>query len=159
MKKFYSILSVALAFSMLAFTSCSDDDGDDVNRTEALTSKKWTVTKIEVGSGDDYEDVTEAMQSYECEKDDYETYGKDFVYTHAPGTDDCDGDAAEYKGTWAFKDGEKILAVTTGGDVDEYTIASISATQLKLKYEDKDNSITVGDKTYYMTTITTYTGK
>ena len=159
MKKFYSILSVALAFSMLAFTSCSDDDGDDVNRTEALTSKKWTVTKIEVGSGDDYEDVTEAMQSYECEKDDYETYDKDFVYTHAPGTDDCDGDAAEYKGTWAFKDGEKILAVTTGGDVDEYTIASISATQLKLKYEDKDNSITVGDKTYYMTTITTYTGK
>lgn len=160
MKKFYSILTVALAFSMLAFTSCSDDDGEDVNRTEALTSKKWTITKIEEGMGEELVDITESeFSSYECEKDDYETYGKDFVYVYAPGADDCDGTATESKGTWAWKDGEKILAITQYGSTDEAQVISISATQLKLKHEDKDNYVEYEGTTYYHTTITTFSGK
>jgi hypothetical protein len=158
MKKIYSILSIAVAFSMLAVTSCSDDDGEDINRTEVLTSKKWTILKIEAGMANEYEDITDA-QLYECERDDIETYSTDNIYTKSPGEDNCDGDATGYTGTWAWKDGEKILTTTTFGDTEDYIVESMSASQLKLKSEDKDISVEVGGTTYYYTVIVTYTGK
>jgi hypothetical protein len=158
MKKFYSILSVALAFSMLAFTSCSDDDGDSINRTEVLTTKKWTVSKIEAGMADEYADITDS-ELYDCEVDDYSTFSKENVYIYAPGEDDCDGSVEANEGTWTWKDGEKILALTQFDETDDYTVVSMSATELKLKLEYKDEFVQVGGTTYYYTEITTYTGK
>jgi hypothetical protein len=103
MKKFYSILSIALAFSMLALTtSCSDDDDEDVNKTEVLTSKKWSVTKYELEALGRKTDMTKEFEEYleECEKDDYTTFAKDGSYKDEVGADDCDGSGKMAKKSW-----------------------------------------------------------
>jgi hypothetical protein len=164
MKKFYSILSVALAFSMLALTtSCSDDD-DDVNKTALLTAKQWTATKVEAEFQGEFFDITDSELSDEaCEKDDYLTFGTDGVYKYEIGTDDCDGSQRAHTGTWEWKDGEKTLSWTTkyndtDSDTEDWIYVSISASQLKVKTET-GNSVEVNGVEYKEYHVYTFTGK
>jgi hypothetical protein len=159
MKKFYSILSVALAFSMLALTTSCKDDDDDVNKTALLTAKNWSVTKHEIefqGQKEDADDVDE------CDANSYSTFSADKVYT---GVFSCDGKTEDkITGTWEWKNGEKTLSWTEdwgadGIDTEEYELVSISASQLVLKQQNDDLSLEVDGKTYYGYDVYTMTGK
>lgn len=158
MKKFYSILSIALAFSMLALTTSCKDDDDDVNKTALLTAKQWSKTKHELefqGQSEDFKDVDE------CDANSYSTFSADKVYT---GVFNCDGDSDKITGTWEWKNGEKSLSWTEdwgadGIDTEEYELVSISASQLVLKELNEDFSMEVDGKTYNAYDVYTFTGK
>jgi hypothetical protein len=163
MKKFYSILSVALAISMLTVsTSCSDDD-DDVNKTALLTAKQWTPVKAEREFQDEYTDITDESFPYECEDDDYLTFSTDGVYKYEIGTNDCDGDQDVMSGTWAWKEGEKILSWTTkyssdNIETEDWIFVSMTASELKIK-EETGNSVTISGVEYKEYYVVTYSGK
>lgn len=159
MKKFYSILSIAIAFSMLALTtSCSDDDDKGVNKTELLTAKKWSKTKHEIelqGQREDFGDIDE------CDETSYSTFSTDKVYTFV---DICYGDEDKIVGTWEWKNGEKTLSWTEdwgadGIDTEEFELVSITATELVLKKLNEDFSMEIDGKTYNAYDIYTLTGK
>lgn len=152
MKKFYSILSIAIAFSMLALTtSCSDDD-EDINKTEVLTTKKWTLTKEEIEFQGERTDITDQD---DCEKDDFFTFATDGSYKNEIGTDDCDGWQETSSGKWSWDDGEKTLVIND----EEFTLAGISSSQLVLKQIDEGTSVEINGKIEYAYNVYTFTGK
>ena len=159
MKKFYSILSVALAFSMLALTTSCKDDDDDVNKTALLTAKKWSITKHEIEFQGEKEDAGDVD---ECDANSYSTFSAEKVYTAVYSCNGTDKD--EVTGTWEWKNGEKSLSWTEnwgadGIDTEEYELVSISASSLVLKQKNEDFSLEVDGKTYFAYDYYTLTGK
>jgi hypothetical protein len=161
MKKFYSILSVALAFSMLALTTSCKDDDDDVNKTALLTAKQWTLTKQEVEFQGEKMDADEID---ECDTNSYLKFAADNKFTGVYNCSTDADDADTVTGTWEWKDGEKTLQWTEnwgadGIDTETYEFVSIAATQLVLKQEVEGSTVTIGGTTYKAYDIYTFTGK
>ncbi len=150
MKKIRLSPFVVLLTSVLIITSCSKKD-DPKSRTDLLTAKSWTMTKLEIMAvGTTYTDVTSTIE--DCDKDDINTYSKAFVYKFDAGKNDCDGDKQTETGKWAFKDGEKTLSITVGSTTADLPIESLSATTLTIK---KTEDIGFGNLPYRRT----FTGK
>ena len=133
MKTITSFFSIALVASLFVSTSCSDDDDVVKSKTDLLTEKSWSVTKAEMrtsSSSTDF-DVT-AMFVMDYEKDNTITFLKDNTYKENVGADDGDGAEENSTGTWAWKDGEKVITITLDDFAQDSEVLVLNATTLKV---------------------------
>jgi hypothetical protein len=121
-------ISVAFLFVVVLIASCKKDD-ETPSATAMLTAKTWTITKVETKANGATTDVTDDFSSDPCENDDTILFKSGGVYEENPGADDCNGDDVLTTGTWALKNADKTLSITTDGDTEDWTINSLTSTK------------------------------
>ena len=129
MKKINSICSFVFVISLLTVMSCSSED-DVKSGLETLTTKAWTLTRMETRSDSVNEDVT-FDQFAECNKDKELTFSEDSGYVHKAGANDCAG-FSDYSGAAGFMEGKKSLVLTYKGVNITFQIESLSTAMLIL---------------------------
>jgi hypothetical protein len=136
MKKFSSLLSTAfVACLFVVATSCKDDD--QKSKTDLLTGKSWSLVKAQVNVNGQFVDAPDFVS--DCSTDNVITFDKAGAYKQSVGADDCDGDETEETGTWAWKDNEGTITISSKDGADTYTqdlpLISLSETELKVEVE------------------------
>lgn len=149
---------IILAMSMtVVFSSCKKDK-DEVpkSKTDLLTISKWKMTARTVTPEVPfYDDEGNSLgmtndlfaQMYACEKDNSYKFNKDFTIIIDEEAVKCmDSRPQTHTGSWSFKSNESGITVSAYGDHDDYTIAELTETTLKLQYTYSGDS-----KTYTVT--------
>lgn len=134
MKKL-SILFLSVLTLGLAATSCSSDD-DNGGSIEG----KWQLS--EVGVVYNGQEALEPATNEGCDNDiiEFKTDGK-FVDSYSEFTNDkCT--AYTQEGTWA-KDGSKLTKKYASEDEEEYEVAELTGSKLKIKFNYSQGGITI----------------
>ena len=134
MKKL-SILFLSVLTLGLATTSCSSDD-DNGGSIEG----KWQLT--EVGVVFNGQEALEPATNEGCDNDivEFKTDGK-FVDSYSEFSNDkCT--AYTQEGTWT-KDGSKLTKKYASEDEEEYEVAELTGSKLKIKFTYSQGGITV----------------
>lgn len=133
MKKFFSFLTVALAFAVLT-TSCNKDD-DGKSRTEYLTAHGWVVDKVEIKlNGVTTPVPIDFLGFSECGLGVVRSFTTDFKYSESGGTAQCDELLKDElsTGTWQWKNGESTISITIDGSVEDAPVLDLNDTTLKV---------------------------
>lgn len=123
-----SILFFAAVLA-LGFASCKKDD--EKTKTELLTASTWAQEEFYFEYNGIKKDATDEFMDA-CDKDNRYTFSKDAVYKVKVGADDCDGTESDGTGVWSWKENETILSTTIDGQIEEYEIMSINASEYKV---------------------------
>lgn len=154
MKKITFIFSLAFVVMTLVFSSCNDDETK--SKTDYLTSGSWSFSAVAYRMDNGAEmDVSDEFLA-DCEKDNIITFLTNGTYTSDAGADDCDGDSPDETGTWAWKENETVLAVTSDGDTSELELISITSSQMrysvgKMDYDSNGDGIEDSEVTIVFT--------
>lgn len=133
MKKFFSFLTVALAFAVLT-TSCNKDD-DGKSRTEYLTAHGWVVDKVEIKlNGVIIPMPLDFLGNSECGLGVVRSFTTDFKYNERGATPQCDELLKDElsTGTWQWKNGESTITVTIDGKAEDAPVLDLNDTTLKI---------------------------
>jgi len=149
MKKFASMIAIALLATSMLVSSCKDDDPAP-SKTDLLTAKSWVVSAGEIEYSGQRFPYPAIVQ--DCDKDDVTTFTKDGKFTTNVGTVLCDTEK-NYGGVWQFKENDTILALKEDGetDFDENTITVLTDSKLEIFIEEFNydvNGTKVKAKTY-----------
>lgn len=133
MQKFFSFLTVALAFATLT-TSCNDDD-DGKSRTEYLTAHGWVVDKVEFKLNGVATPVPIDFLGYsECGLGIVHSFTTDFKFSESAGSPQCDeilnGELST--GTWQWKNGESTISLEIDGNAEDVPVLDLNDTTFKI---------------------------
>ncbi|MGE7776861.1 lipocalin family protein [Chitinophaga sp. NPDC101104] len=143
MKKITILFSCAIMLT--GAVSCSkkkkDEAGPSGSVTQMLVGTKWRLTAQTINpavdvTGDGVPDSDMFAFMPECAKDDYVIFSTGGVYQLFEGQKKC-SDAQEAPGTWVLFNNDKSLRVTDEDGSFEAEILSISATELKFRYNEE----------------------
>ena len=126
-KKFMKNFFVA-ACIVVAFASCTKDDAAvaPASNKEIIASSDWKVSKIEAVVNGATADVTDSFME-ECDKDNFETFGSNGLWTMNNGTTMCDPSEEQVKkGTWIFSENETKLTMSDANSSETYQVESLS---------------------------------
>lgn len=124
-------------FSLLILLSACNKDEDSPSKTDLLTAKKWSISKIEVKAPGTTTNIDVTKEFSEaCESDDITIFYKDGKIENKTGTSKCDSDDIDETGTWAWKENETKISTTIDGDTSEVTVVELTSGTLKVKSND-----------------------
>ncbi len=126
-----------LLFATLLFSACKKNN--EATKAELLSKQPWKLTafiKKDLATGAE-QDQYAPMSA--CYKDDQYVYKPDMSFEANAGATKCNAaDPQVFQtGSWSFKNNETVLETvistgTSAGSVFEYTISSISPTELNM---------------------------
>lgn len=119
---------------ILVISSCKKDK--ETSKKELLTNQPWKLTSfIQKNLSTGAEQDNYAPMSA-CYKDDLYVYKADYSFEANAGATKCNSTDPQVfqTGSWSFKNNETVLetAIAGSGNVFEYTIISISGSELKM---------------------------
>jgi hypothetical protein len=160
MKSIFKLTSLIAIAAILSLTCCKDEETgpapDTRTKTQLMIASpwKWTASACDVEIDVDGKDGASKDiygQYPACFKDDLYTFKADSTTTEASNVK-CTTEAASYKNTWIFTNGEKNL-LWKGKDFKtrqylarDYTILELTFDKLVLKYNE-----TAGTTVYVIT--------
>lgn len=121
MKKYYSILFVALSIMIVTFSSCRKED--EKTPRDFLTDGQWKITDMELDPGIELvpgfpiKDVYDLVYTEDCQKDDLIIFNDDGTITEDEGPVKCDPNAPQSvtESTWAMNDEATTISATFFG--------------------------------------------
>ncbi|MGZ8511011.1 MAG: lipocalin family protein [Chitinophagaceae bacterium] len=146
MKKTIQFTALLLVMTgAITFQACKKDKKDSTKtKTELITTGTWKITAQTVNPALDWDgdgdvetnlfDDTEA-----CLKDNFITFKTNATAEENEGATKCDPlDDQIYNMSWNFTDNETKIEI----DGDEYTLAELTASTLKISYTEVDAGVT-----------------
>ncbi|WP_126246882.1 lipocalin-like domain-containing protein [Chitinophaga rhizosphaerae] len=142
MKKITILFSCAIV--MTGAVSCSkkkkDEAGPSGNVASMLVGTKWRLTAQTINpavdvTGDEVPDSDMFAFMPECAKDDYVVFSTGGVYQLFEGQKKCT-ETQEPPGNWVLYNSDKSLRVTDQDGSFEAEIVSITASELKFRYNE-----------------------
>ncbi|RZJ69539.1 lipocalin family protein [Flavobacterium sp.] len=138
MKKLFMVASMALA--IVSLNSCGSDDGGNGGVSSAKLIGKWEHDTEKVTAAGQVLQPEQAYSENEpgCSKD-YIQFAENGTFTLGDyWSSDCDLDTTA--ASWTI-DGKDVTVSGTNVDTETFTVVSVSATKLKVKYVEAINGV------------------
>jgi hypothetical protein len=147
--KFITALMAIFAIAFLStLESCTKDDDNNGSGTVAvtkaglLTSSGWIMKSMVATFPAPIGDMDLYAMEEECAKDDILLFKSDKTITGDEGAIKCDPADPQTtdEGTWELTSNDTKLVLTDDGEVTEFTITSLTSTELLMELTQYDSS-------------------